>query len=160
MKRTLFYISALAALAACKPSHERLAQSVAHSIEYTKLEGTEDFHPDTIRRDTLFHIAAMNADRIIIDSIRVNTYRYPEHTLRMVQYEDSIGSKTITCLAIFPDDSYQTYKEYSQWYYKPSETITHVQRDTFTNACGPYTYSAGAWVQKRILLNTSKSYIR
>ena len=155
MKRTLFYIAALVALAACKPSPERIAQPIAHSIEYTKLEGTEDFHPDTIRRDTLFHIAAMNADMIIIDSIRVNTYRYPEHTLRMVQYEDSTGTKNITCLAIFPDGSYQTYKEYSQWYYTPSETITHVQRDTFTDACGPYTYSAGAWVQKRMLHKTS-----
>ena len=151
----LFYIAAIVALAACKPSPERLAQSVARSIEYTKLEGTEDYHPDTIRRDTLFHIAAMNADRIIIDSIRVNIYRYSEHTLRMVQYEDSIGTKNITCLAIFPDGSYQTYKEYSQWYYTPSETITHVQRDTFTDACGPYTYRAGAWVQKRMLHKTS-----
>lgn len=155
MKRTLFYIAALVALAACKPLPERLAQSVARSIEYTKLEGTEDCHPDTIRRDTLFHIAAMNADRIIIDSIRVNTYRYPEHTLRMVQYEDSTGVKTITCLAIFPDGTYQTYKEYSQWYYTPSETITHAQRDTITDVCGPYTYSVCAWVQKRMLHKTS-----
>lgn len=155
MKRTLFYITALVALAACKPSPERLAQSVARSIEYTKLEGTEDFHPDTIRRDTLFHIAAMSADMITIDSICVNTYCYPKHTLRMVQYEDSTGTKTITCLAIFPDGSYQPYKEYSKWYYKPSETITHAQRDTLTDVCGPYTYSAGAWVQKRILHKTS-----
>lgn len=84
MKKKLFYIAALVALAACKPSPERIAQPIAHTIEYTKLEGTEDCHPDTIRRDTLFHIAAMNEDRIIIDSIRFNTYRYPEHTLRMV----------------------------------------------------------------------------
>ena len=155
MKRTLFYIAALVALSACKPSPERLAQSVARSIEYTKLDGTEDYRPDTIRRDTLFHIAAMNEDRIIIDSICVNTYSYPKHTLRMVQYEDSTGTKTITCLAIFPDSSYQTYKEYSQWYYTPSETITHAQRDTLTDVCGLYTYSAGAWVQKRMLNKTS-----
>ena len=156
----LFYIAAIVALAVCKPSPERLAQSVARSIEYTKLEGTEDFHPDTIRRDTLFHIAAMSADMITIDSIRINIYRYPEHTLRMVQYEDSIGAKYITCIVIFPDGSCQTYKEYSQWYYTPSETITHAQRDTITDVCGLYTYSEGAWVQKRILLNTSISTIR
>ena len=155
MKKNLFYIVALVALAACKPSPERIAQPIAHTIEYTRLEGTEDCHPDTIRRDTLFHIAAMNADRIIIDSILIHTYRYPEHTLRMVQYEDSTGAKYITCIAIFPDGSYQTYKEYSQWYYTPSETITHAQRDTFTDACGPYTYSAGAWAQKRMLHKTS-----
>ena len=155
MKWKLFYIAALLALAACKPSTERIAHPIAHSIEYTKLEGTEDFHPDTIRRDTLFHIAAMSADMITIDSIRINIYRYPEHTLSMVQYEDSTGVKTITCLAIFPDGSYQTYKEYSQWYYKPSETITHVQRDTLTDVWGPYTYSACAWVQKRMLHKTS-----
>ena len=155
MKRTLFYIAALVALAACKPSPERITQPIAHTIEYTRLEGTEDCHPDTIRQDTLFHIAAMDEDRIIIDSIRINIYRYPEHTLRMVQYEDSTGAKYITCIAIFPDGSCQPYKEYSEWYYTPSETITHAQRDTLTDVCGPYTYSAGAWVQKRMLHKTS-----
>lgn len=115
MKKMLFYIAALVALAACKPSPIRIASKPAHAIKYTRMEETEDYRPDTIRRDTLFHIAAMNADMIIIDSICVNTYRYPKHTLRMVQYEDSTGTKTITCLAIFPDSSYQTYKEYSKW---------------------------------------------
>lgn len=151
MKRTLFCIAVLVALVAYKP---------AHAVKYTRLEGTEDCHPDTIRRDTLFHIATMNADRIVIDSIRINTYRYPEHTLRMVQYEDSTGAKYITCIAIFQDGSYQPYKEYSKWYYKSSETITHAQRDTLTDVCGSYTYSACAWVQKRMLLKTSKSMIR
>lgn len=157
MKKMLFYIAALVALAACKPSPERLAPKTVHAIEYTRLEGSEDHRPDTIRRDTLFHLAAVSSDVILIDSIRVNTYRYPEHTLRMVQYEDSTGTKTITCLAIFPDGSYQTYKEYSQWYYTPSAIATHALRDTLTRVHSTYNYSAGAWVQKQMLLKTSKS---
>ena len=158
MKRTLFYIAALA-LVSCKPSPKQIAPKTVHAIEYTRLEGTEDYRPDTIRRDTLFHLAAVSSDVILIDSIRVNTYRYPEHTLRMVQYEDSTGVKTITCLAIFPDGSYQTYKEYSQWYYTPSETFTHALRDTLTRVHSTYNYSAGAWVQKQMLLKTSKSLL-
>lgn len=153
MNRTLFYIATLIVLAACKPSSERHAQPVAHAIEYDKLECLEEHIPDTIRRDTLFHITTINADRIIIDSIRVNIYRYPEHTLRIVQYKDSTGATTITCLAIFRDGSYQQYKEYCKWYYTPSETITHAQRDTLTYVRGQNTFKAGAWIQKRMLLS-------
>lgn len=126
MKRTLFYIAALLALAACKPSPVRIAPKTVHAIEYTRLEGSEDHRPDTIRRDTLFHLAAVSSDVILIDSIRVNTYRYPEHTLRMVQYEDSTGVKTITCLAIFSDGSYKHIRS-------TANGITHHQRSQRTH---------------------------
>ena len=152
MKNTLLNIATLIVLAACKPSPDRIAQPVAQTIEYDKLECLEEHIQDTIRRDTLFHITTINADRIIIDSIRVNTYRYPEHMLRMVQYKDSTGATTITCLAIFPDGSYQLYKEYCKWYYTPSETITHAQHDTLSYVRGQYTFKVGAWIQKRMLL--------
>ena len=164
MRKIYLFATIALSLAACRPTAEQLAKQFildrAVDPSYMQiLSHSEVLRPERTKLDTFYHITSIDSVRACSDSIRVETYIYPEHyyCYWTIEGNDSTGNQC-RCnieLAVMPDGEVMFYGKYRNTYYGATSSDTRAQRDTLTGLRTPSFYnSAGVWALKQMLITT------
>lgn len=158
------YLFAIVAVAfiSCKPTPEQLAKQfiLDRAVDPSSMHilyHSEVLRPERTKLDTFYHITSIDSVRACSDSIRVETYIYPEHyyCYWTIEGNDSTGNQC-RCnieLAVMPDGEVMFYGKYRNTYYGATSSDTRAQRDTLTNIRYPGWYNdPDVWALEQMLI--------